>query len=87
MVPPFVEYDHSTVGVGVPDADALNETVLPAATGSGVWEGWPVITGGVFVGGAAVTVSVAGFVVAEVPKNRNVALYSFSFCEIDAVKE
>ena len=58
---------HWTVGVGVPDADALNEAGLPATTFAG--EGWPVgvIAGAVFVG-AAVTVKVAGFVVGEAAK-------------------
>jgi len=75
VVPPFVEYDHSTVGVGVPDADALNEAGLPATTFAG--EGWPVgvIAGAVFVG-AAVTVKVAGFVVVRLLRPTNVASYS-----------
>jgi hypothetical protein len=77
---------HWTVGVGVPDADALNGgMVAPATTVSE--EGSPVITGGLFVGGAPVTVKVAGFVVVLPPKPVNVASYSYPFCEVDAVKE
>ena len=58
---PLVEYDHSTVGVGVPDAAAVNVAVAPDATetfcGCLVTCGAPL----------AVTVRVAGLVVVSEP--------------------
>jgi hypothetical protein len=81
--PPFVETCHWTVGVGEPDAAALNETGLPNAT---VWLiGSVVITGALVA--VVVTVKVAGFVVVLLLKPKNVASYLYPFCEADAVKE
>ena len=83
--PPFVETCHWTVGVGEPDAAALNETGLPNAT---VWLiGSVVITGALVA--VVVTVKVAGFVGTPLGATElvNTASYSYPFCEEVAVNE
>ena len=59
-VPPSAENCHWTVGVGDPDAAALNEAVDPAATVT--LTGWLVIVGGALTG--PVMVRVAALVLA-----------------------
>jgi hypothetical protein len=82
VVPPSVETCHCTVGVGDPVAEALNDTFEPAAT---VWlEGELVIVGAAV---AAVTVSVAAFVVALPNRLEKTARYSYRFTELWAVNE
>jgi hypothetical protein len=62
-LPPFVETCHCTVGVGVPEAAAVNVAVVAALV---TWSlaGSLVIDGAVVDGAVPVTVSVTGFVVA-----------------------
>jgi hypothetical protein len=79
---PFVEYDHSTVGVGEPDAAAVNEAGLPDATLSFV--GSVVITGALV---PPVTVRVAAFVVELPCQSVNTASYLYPFSEELAVNE
>jgi hypothetical protein len=66
----LVDTRHWTVGVGEPDAAALNEAVDPAATLSAA--GWVVMAG---AAPGAVTVRVAGAVVAVPAELVNTASY------------
>jgi hypothetical protein len=78
---PSVETTHCTVGVGVPDAAAVNEAVAFGATVA--FEGWLVIVGA----GPLVTVRVAAFVAAFPNKLEKTALNSLPFWEACAVNE
>src|SRR5262249_45871497 len=63
LVPPLVLTSHCTVGVGLPLAAAVNDTLAPAVT---VWlAGWVVMIGAVVVtvGMAAVVVAVPAVLV------------------------
>ena len=63
------------MGVGLPDAAAVNVPELPLST---IWlVGWVVIAGAASLGGEVVTVSVAALVVAGLPTPLlNTARYS-----------
>jgi hypothetical protein len=77
-----VETCHCTVGVGDPDAAALNEAVVPDGT---LWlVGLSVIAGA--LGVADPTVNVAGDVVALPKKLEKTASNSLPFCAEVAVK-
>ena len=71
-VPPSAETCHCTVGVGDPDAAALNEAVIPAVTVT--LTGWLVIVGGAL--GGPVKVRVAALVVALPDELVKTASYS-----------
>ncbi|HXN63629.1 MAG TPA: hypothetical protein VN886_24500 [Acidimicrobiales bacterium] len=80
-VPPSAENCHWTVGVGDPDAVALNEAVDPAATVT--LTGWLVIVGGALTG--PVTVRVAALVLALPDELVKTARYSRPFSEVFVV--
>ena len=77
LVPPLVDCCHCTVGAGVPDAAAVNVALDPATTLS--LAGSLVIEGANVLGAAAVTVSVAAWVVALAVALVNTARYSSAF--------
>jgi len=72
-LPPLVETCHWTVGVGDPDAEALNDAGEPEATDSLVGEE---VIEGALVDTVPVTVRVAALVVALPMKFEKTALYS-----------
>ena len=83
-LPPLVELRHWTVGVGEPDAAALNDAVEPEATE--MLEGWDVIFGAL-EDDPTVTVSVTAAVVAEPTELVNTASYLYPFCADEDVNE
>jgi hypothetical protein len=91
LAPEFVETDHATVGVGVPEAAAEKEAVAPEATvielGSDVTCGALPPGGVVVVVTGAVTVSVASADVTLPALLENVAWNSSPFSAVDATRK
>jgi len=83
-LPPLVETCHWTVGVGDPDAEALNDAGDPEATDSLVGED---VMEGALVDTVVVTVNVAAAVVAWPTEFVNTAWYWYPFSEDVAEKE
>jgi len=73
VLPPSVDTNHWTVGVGLPEADAVNVALAPTAT--------LVLAGCAEMVGAKSTVSVAAVVVAVPAELVNTARYWLPFCD------